>query len=92
MSRAQLEKDMRRDRDKAADQLSGLIAQQEINRQYVMQAEELARLVYSSYIAGRSTFLEVQTANTRALEAKIQSLRTDIQVLMQLAVLENLSG
>jgi len=87
----QSENDLTRDWDKAMDQLKGLLSQQEINSQYVKQAEDLAGIVYKSYTAGRSTFLEVQTANIQALDAKTQSLRTDIQILIQLAQLENMS-
>jgi len=55
------------------------------------EAEELAGLVYESYKAGRSTFIEVQSANLRELEAKVQSAKTDVQILIQLAVLSSLS-
>lgn len=83
--------DLLRDWQKAKYQITGLTAQEEINAQSVQEAEELAKLVYSSYKAGSSTFLEVQSANVRALEAKTQSSRTKVQILMQLAVLANLS-
>jgi len=90
--RSQAEMDLDRDKRQAEDQLAGLRAQQEVNRVAVSETEELARLVYDSYKYGRSTFLEVQSANLRALEAKVQAARTDAQALAQLAVLRSLSS
>jgi len=52
----------------------------------------LARLTYKSYKAGTVRFLEVQTANLQALDAKIQSVSNNVQLLMQLSVLSSLSG
>jgi outer membrane protein TolC len=90
--RSQAVIDLDRESRQAEDQLAGLRAQQEFNRAAVSETEELARLVYESYQSGRSTFLEVQTANLRALEAKMQAARTDAQTLAQLAVLRSLSS
>ena len=84
-------RDLKRDRLKAGDQLLSLKTQREINRRASAEAEELAGLVYESYKAGRSTFIEVQSANLRELEAKVQSAKTDVQILIQLAVLSSLS-
>ncbi|MBI5209645.1 MAG: TolC family protein [Elusimicrobia bacterium] len=84
-------KDLGRDWNKSSDQLANLKSQQEINKANVAEASELAGLVYDSYQAGRSTFLEVQSANVRALEAKVIAVRTDVQVLMQLAMLGSLA-
>ncbi|HAH06849.1 MAG TPA: hypothetical protein DCM05_10040 [Elusimicrobia bacterium] len=90
--RAQAAIDLGRDLLQADDQLAGLRVQREINRQAVLETEELARLTYESYQGGRSTFLEVQTANLQALEAKVQSARTDARILAQLAVRRSLSS
>ena len=84
-------RDLARDWLKAQDQLLGLDAQQEINRQAVAEAGELAKLVYDSYRGGRSTFIEVEAANLKELEARTQAARTGSQILMQLAVLASLS-
>jgi len=86
-----VKQDLMRDWLKAQDQLLGLNSQQEINRQAVAEAGELAKLIYDSYRGGRSTFIEVETANLRELEARVQSAKTDSQILMQLAVLASLS-
>ena len=84
-------RDMVRDWLKAKDQLAGLKAQREINRQAASEALELSRLTYESYKAGRATYLEVQSANLRELEARVQCARTDTQLVMQLSVLASLS-
>jgi outer membrane protein TolC len=86
-NRLQAEDDLLRDWGKAKDRLESLGAQQEINREAVKESEELSALVYSSYKAGRSTYIEVQSANLRTLKAKVQSARTDMQILIQLAAL-----
>ena len=48
-------------------------------------------MTYESYQAGRSTFLEVQSANLRVLEINVASARNDAQLLIQLAILDSLS-
>jgi outer membrane protein TolC len=84
-------RDLRKDWLKAHDQLLGLKAQKDINEQALGEAQELARLIYDSYKGGRSTFLEVQAANLKELEARTRSAKTDAQILMQLAALASLS-
>lgn len=78
--------------NKARDQVAQFREVQEFDRQAVGETDELARLVYQAYRTGRSTYLEVQNANYRALGAKIQSVRTNVQLLMQLATLESLTA
>lgn len=87
----QFKTELLRDWDKAMDQVSSLKLQRGINAEISAETEELSRLIYSSYAAGRSTFLEVQNSNLRALEAKVQSVRTDIQILIQLAILTDIA-
>ncbi|MFA6003864.1 MAG: TolC family protein [Elusimicrobiota bacterium] len=88
---AQLKRDLNRDWSKARDQFASLQAQSEIDRISVRETKELARRIYDSYKAGRSTFLEVQSANLKELEAQVQAARTDAQKLMQLALLDDLA-
>jgi len=87
----QLRQDRMRDWLKAKDRLLSLAAQAEIDRLCVRETNELSRRIYDSYQGGSSTFLEVQSANLRELEAKVQAARTDAQKLMQLALLDDLS-
>ena len=83
--------DLYRDWEKSQDQLQGLKDKIAIYKKAVTESEEQARLVYSSYRFGRSSFLEVQTSNLHALELKVHSTANDIQILMQLAYLASIS-
>ena len=89
--RDQAERDLRRDWADARDQYDALSAERAILRQRAEEAKELARLVYESYRAGQSRYLDVQSANVRALEAEIQRARAQIQLLTQKALLAALS-
>ncbi|MFA5161386.1 MAG: TolC family protein [Elusimicrobiales bacterium] len=88
--RLQLVREIRRDFGEAADAFASLEAQQRLNIQAAKEAEEAARLTYDSYNAGRSTYLELEAANLRELEAKTQTALTDAQMLMELALLASL--
>lgn len=81
-----------RDWDKARAALAALRDQAELDATAVAEAEELARLVYSSYTAGRSTYLEVQTYELSALQAKVAAAQTRAQILIQLAALAQLGA
>jgi len=74
--------DLERDWEKAHDQLRGLLAQKPINEKSIVETEELSRLTYDSYKVGRSSYLEVQTVNLQALEAKVISATNDAQILI----------
>lgn len=81
-----------RDRDKARAALASLRDQQALDENRVAESEELARLVYSAYKAGRSSYIEVQTHNLSAVQAKVQAAQTRAQILVQLAALAQLSA
>jgi len=80
-----------RDWQKSKDQLSGLKVQKGIQQESILEMDEIAKMVYDSYKAGRTNYLEVQSANFRALETKVQAVVTDIKILMQCALLDYLS-
>lgn len=80
-----------RDWHKANDQLQGLKEKVLIFKTSVDESAERAKLVYSSYRVGRSSFLEVQSANLHALEAKVQSTTNNVQILIQLAYLASIA-
>jgi outer membrane protein TolC len=84
--------DLWRDYHKAQDFLRSIEYQRDLNRAAVEETRELAQLTYASYKAGGSKYLEVQTANFQALNAKVQAVTNDLQMLMQLSVLASLSG
>jgi HAE1 family hydrophobic/amphiphilic exporter-1 len=81
---------LERDRAKSLERLAALQTQSPILDRSVAETDEIARLTYSAYKAGRSTFLEVQSANLGALEAKTARARADAQGLIQLATLASL--
>ena len=79
-----------RDWDKAKAVLAALRDQQELDIEAVKGSEELARLSYLSYKAGRSSYLDVQTYDLAELQAKVNAAQTRAQILIQLAVLAEL--
>jgi len=89
--RSQLESDLLRDWRKAKEQLTALRDQLQINRQTVSEAEEQAKLSYATYRLGRISLVDVQNANLRVLEAKVQTARILTQLLMEEAQLQALS-
>ncbi len=89
---AQAKLDLWRDWNKGKDNLRSLEHQETLNETDVSETRQLAKLTYQAYKAGGTRFLEVQTANVEALNAKIQAVANDVQILMQLAVLSSLAG
>jgi outer membrane protein TolC len=89
--REQARIDLYRDWQKAKGQLKSLHDKRVIHDDSVRESIERAKLVYGSYRAGRSSFLEVQSANLLALEAKVQATTNDVQILIQLAYLASIS-
>ncbi|HBU70429.1 MAG TPA: hypothetical protein DEE98_08640 [Elusimicrobia bacterium] len=83
--------DLKRDWEKTMDRLGQLDEQENINKDALREAEELALIVYNTYLNGSVSFIEVQNANYRALEAKLQLARTRVQILMNLSVLASLA-
>ncbi len=94
-SAGELEKQARtdysRDWNKTTDQLLNLEEQRKINDISVSESAQLADITYKSYNAGSATYLEVEDANFKSLEAKIDSATTKVQILLNLATLASLS-
>jgi outer membrane protein TolC len=84
--------DLWRDWNKAKDALRSLETQRTLDETGVSETQELSKLTYGAYRAGTARFLEVQTSNFQALNAKVQAVGNDIQILMQLSILSSLSG
>lgn len=76
---------------KARDNVISLQAQQKLSDTTIREAQELARLQYQSYRAGRARYLDVEDANLKVLEARTEATRIDVRLLVQLATLESLS-
>jgi outer membrane protein TolC len=88
---AQVRADLKRDWQKSDDRLKSLLDQKNLDETAARDAESLSQLVYSAYKNGSSSLLEVQTAQLKALEAKVRQTQTDAQFLVERAYLEALS-
>jgi len=84
--------DLQRDYLKTRDLVKNLGLQKVSNTQFVEQTEQISRLTFQSYKAGKVNYLDVQTSNLRLLEAHVTAAQTDQQYLVQLAQLEYLSS
>ena len=65
--------------------------EQTINIDAVDDADEAARLAYEAYKAGAGTWLEVESANLKALQAKTTLASANAEILLKLAVLDSLT-
>jgi outer membrane protein TolC len=81
-----------RDWDKARAALASLRDQQALDVTAVLESEELARLIYLAYQGGRRSYLDVQTYDLTALQAKVAAAQTRAQILIQLATLAQLAA
>jgi len=89
--KAQAQADWDRDTQKAQDQYSALKDEANLDAQAATEADDFAKLVRESYRAGRSTYLEVESADLKALQAQVSYARTSVQVLLQAAILRSLT-
>jgi len=76
---------------KAITAYKALLEEQAINIEAVDDAAEAARLAYEAYKAGGGTWLDVESANLKALQAKTTAATANAELLLRLARLENLS-
>lgn len=90
--KAQLLSDLARDHAKSSDAIASLGSQLGVSRAAGREAEEIARLTYLSYTAGRSTLLEVQSANLKMMEARVQTAGIQYELISRMAEMEYRSG
>lgn len=83
--------DLERDFLKSKDRLASLSAQRALQQEQVQQTGALADLVFKAYKIGGASYLEVQSASLRALEAGTALAATETQLLIELATLDALS-
>lgn len=76
---------------KALAAYKSLLEEQTINIESVDDAAEASRLAYEAYKAGGGTWLDVESANLKALQAKTTAATANAELLMRLARLESLS-
>jgi outer membrane protein TolC len=84
--------DLSRDEAKASDGLISLKKQKSISNDNVAEAEEVEKLTYQSYRAGKSRYLDVEDANLKLLEAQVSSAQISSEILNELAILNYLSA
>lgn len=82
----------KRDFDKALDSYKALMNEQFLNIEAVDEASEAVKLAYESYTAGGSTWLDVEGANLKELQAKTMAASANAEILLRLAVLDSLTG
>lgn len=76
----------------ARERLASLSEEEDIQRRLVDRRREIAEVVYDSYKAGRASYLEVESANTTFLNARVQSARLTVEILTQLAWIDRWSA
>jgi len=89
--RAQQTRDLLDSWQKARDEAASLRVQQVITRRSADRAMEVSRLRYQAYKLGQLRYLDVEDANLREIQAKVDAATTDVNLLIQLANLESLS-
>ena len=90
-TRAQSARDLLDSWLKARDQTASLRLQQVLTRRAAERAEEVARLRYEAYKLGQLRYLDVEDANLKEVQAKVEAATTNVSLLIQLANLESLS-
>ncbi|OGS50438.1 MAG: hypothetical protein A3J79_02030 [Elusimicrobia bacterium RIFOXYB2_FULL_62_6] len=81
-----------RDFYEARDAYRALRSEQELNSAAVAEAEEAARLSYDAYNTGSGTWLEVESANLKVLQAKTAAASVSAEILLKLSLLDSLSA
>ncbi len=81
-----------RDYASALEDYNALMEEQTINVDAVDDADEAARLAYEAYKAGAGTWLDVESANLKALQAKTTLASANAEILLKLALLDSLTG
>jgi len=90
-TRAQTARNLLDSWQKARDQAASLRLQQVLTRRAAERAAEVARLRYQAYRLGQLRYLDVEDANLKEVQAKVDSATTNVNLLIQLANLESLS-
>jgi outer membrane protein TolC len=83
--------DLQRDWQKGREQFQSLQGRRTVVHETVLEAGEIARLTYVSYREGKTNFLDVQAANLKQLQARVNEAQLESSILSQLALLAFLS-
>ncbi|MDR3049811.1 MAG: TolC family protein [Elusimicrobiota bacterium] len=68
-----------------------LLEQRSLNADIISRAKTAAELMYKSYLSGNARFLEVDALNVMVMQAQADEINTDIEILIQLAIIRSLS-
>lgn len=88
----QVRLDLNRDYEKALQRIESLKQQQKLAAQDVRDSGEVAKLYFNSYKVGKLNFIDVQTVNNDALQAKVNAARIDAQLIGQIIALLAVQG
>jgi outer membrane protein TolC len=77
--------DLSRETSETRERISTLKNLQIASARAVKDADEVARLSYDSYNAGRIIYLDVQRANVKDLAAKVDAANVDAELAVQIA-------
>jgi outer membrane protein TolC len=80
-----------RDFSIALDAYGALMEEQSLNIDALDDAEQASKLAYEAYKAGAGTWLDVESANLKALQAKTTAASSNAEILIKLALLDSLS-
>lgn len=89
--RSQTARDLLASWQKAKDDTTALRLRQTVTRRSAERAAQVARLQYDAYKDGHIRYVDVEDANLREIQSKVQAATTDVNLLIQLANLESLS-
>ncbi|MFC1501297.1 TolC family protein [Elusimicrobiota bacterium] len=84
-------KNLKNQWEKIKIQIDTLEDQKLLSAQAVKESKELTNMTYNAYKAGAATFLEVQNANYRFLESKINLSQINFRLLSNLAYMASMS-
>lgn len=72
--------------------IDNLTEQNEIIQKKIIESNEISELIYKSYQEGRATFIEVERANVKSREAKLNLSSNEYQITINLIQLANIAG
>lgn len=82
----------RKDFEAARDAYRALLSEQALNSGAIQEAEEAARLSYEAYQTGSGTWLDVESANLKVLQARTTAASANAEILHKLALMDSLSA
>lgn len=90
--RQQMLTDLKRDFMKTKDHIRTLRREKNHALDIVKQADKVAQMTYEAYKIGRSSLVDVQASNFKALQAKVELSFLDVQILNALTFLKLLNA